>query len=161
MKISGLPSIEKLSDVELEIMFAAAPMHLVSDISKKYSKNKRPSLFYLIFGVYLESESKYIIFLSIFKKLPRKKDGNYFEGVYVDSFTIDSQHEVLNYIYDVIGTFSAHERILNEGIMQLGKMPAHSAFEFLLQWNQNLFEYFNTLISESLPQNKKKTNKID
>lgn len=153
MNFEHLINTEQLKGLHLDVMFGAIPKHLVSDVSKKFSKRKTKNLFYVIFGVFLKESNQYIIFTSVFKSSKKKIDNQWFSEVMVDSAVFEEKQDVLNYLYDFIDNFSEHERLLNEEIVQMGMMPATEVFEYLLQWNQGIFEYFNLYIQTN---NKKK-----
>lgn len=153
MNFEHLINTEQLKGLHLDVMFGAIPKHLVSDESKKFNKRKTKNLFYIIFGVFLKESNQYIIFTSVFKSSKKKIDNQWFSEVMVDSAVFEEKQDVLNYLYDFIDNFSEHERLLNEEIVQMGMMPATEVFEYLLQWNQGIFEYFNLYIQTN---NKKK-----
>lgn len=155
MDLNHLANIEDLQGLNIDIMFAAVPKHLVADVSKKYNKLKTKNLFFVIFGVLLKESGQYIIFSSVFKSLKNKNaEGQYFKDIMVDSVVYEDKQEVLNYIYDFIDDFENHERIINEEITQLGEMPVKEAFIYLLDWNKGVFDYFNEYIKNK--NNKKK-----
>lgn len=153
MNFEHLINTEQLKGLHLDVMFGAIPKHLVSDVSKKFNKRKTKNLFYVIFGVFLKESNQYIIFTSVFKSSKKKIENQWFSEVMVDSAVFEEKQDVLNYLYDFIDNFSEHERLLNEEIVQMGMMPASEVFEYLLEWNQGIFEYFNLYIQTN---NKKK-----
>lgn len=154
MDLQQILNIEQLKDLHLDVMFGAVPKRLVGDISKKFNKRKTKNLFYIIFGVYLKESDQYIVFTSVFRSTKKKNiDGNLFSDIMVDSAVFDDQQKVLNYLYDFIGNFEEHERIINEEIMNMGIMEASEAFNYLLIWNKGIFDYFNIFIES---ENKKK-----
>lgn len=153
MNFEHLINTEQLKGLHLDVMFGAIPKHLVADVSKKFNKRKTKNLFYVIFGVFLKESNQYIIFTSVFKSSKKKIDNQWFSEVMVDSAVFEEKQDVLNYLYDFIDNFSEHERLLNEEIVQMGMMPASEVFEYLLEWNQGIFEYFNLYIQTN---NKKK-----
>jgi len=154
MDLQQLLNIEQLDGLNLDVMFGAVPKRLVSDISKKYNKRKTKNLFYIIFGVYLKESSQYIVFTSVFKSSKKKIDNQWFSEVMVDSAVFEDKQKVLDYLYDFMGHFEEHERIINEEIMSMGMMEAIEAFNYLLLWNKGIFDYFNVFIES---ENKKKT----
>jgi hypothetical protein len=154
MDLQQLLNIEQLDGLNLDVMFGAVPKRLVSDISKKYNKRKTKNLFYIIFGVYLKESSQYIVFTSVFKSSKKKIDNQWFSEVMVDSAVFEDKQKVLDYLYDFMGHFEEHERIINEEIMSMGMMEAIEAFNYLLIWNKGIFDYFNVFIES---ENKKKT----
>jgi|LakMenE18May11ns_1017448.scaffolds.fasta_scaffold9941653_3 hypothetical protein len=154
MDLQQLLNIEQLDGLNLDVMFGAVPKRLVSDISKKYNKRKTKNLFYIIFGVYLKESSQYIVFTSVFKSSKKKIDNQWFSEVMVDSAVFEDKQKVLDYLYDFMGHFEEHDRIINEEIMSMGMMEAIEAFNYLLIWNKGIFDYFNVFIES---ENKKKT----
>ncbi len=155
MDLEHLLNVGELDGLHLDVMFGAVPKYLVSDVSKKFNKRKTKNLFYVIFGVFLKESNQYIVFSSVFKSSKKKVDGeNWFTELTVDSAVFEDKQKVLDYLYDFIDNFEEHERILNEEIMEMGMMPAITAFEYLLIWNKGIFDYFNIFIEN---QNKKKT----
>jgi hypothetical protein len=155
MNLQQLLNIEQLKGLHLDVMFGAVPKKLISDISKKFNKRKTKNLFYIIFGIYLKESNQYIVFTSVFKSSKKKNYGeNWFSEVMVDSIVFEDKQEVLDYLYDFMDTFEQHERIINEEIMSMGLMPAIDAFQYLLEWNHGIFNYFNLYIES---ENKKKT----
>jgi hypothetical protein len=154
MDLQQLLNIEQLNGLHLDVMFGAVPKRLVGDISKKYNKRKTKNLFYIIFGVYLKESKQYIVFSSVFKSSKKKIDNQWFSEVMVDSAVFEDKQKVLDYLYDFIGHFEEHERIINEEIMSMGMIEAIEAFNYLLIWNKGIFDYFNVFIESD---NKKKT----
>ena len=154
MDLQQLLNMEQLDGLHLDVMFGAVPKRLVSDISKKYNKRKTKNLFYIIFGVYLKESSQYIVFTSVFKSSKKKIDNQWFSEVMVDSAVFEDKQKVLDYLYDFMGHFEEHDRIINEEIMSMGMMEAIEAFNYLLIWNKGIFDYFNVFIES---ENKKKT----
>ena len=155
MDLQQLLNIEQLDGLHLDVMFGAVPKRLVSDVSKKFNKRKTKNLFYIIFGVYLKESSQYIVFTSVFRSQKKKVDGeNWFSDVMVDSAVFEDKQKVLDYLYDFTDNFEPHDRIINEEIMSIGVMPAIEAFQYLLIWNKEIFDYFNVFIESD---NKKKT----
>jgi hypothetical protein len=154
MDLEQLLNIEQLDGLHLDVMFGAVPKRLVGDISKKYNKRKTKNLFYIIFGVYLKESKQYIVFSSVFKSSKKKIDNQWFSEVMVDSAVFEDKQKVLDYLYDFMGHFEEHERIINEEIMSMGMIEAIEAFNYLLIWNKGIFDYFNVFIES---ENKKKT----
>jgi hypothetical protein len=155
MDLEQLLNIEQLNGLNLDVMFGAVPKRLVADTSKKFNKRKTKNLFYIIFGVYLKESSQYIVFTSVFKSAKKKNENeNWFSDVMVDSAVFEDKQKVLDYLYDFMGSFEEHDRIINEEIMGMGMMPATEAFHYLLIWNKGIFDYFNVYIES---ENKKKT----
>lgn len=154
MDLQQLLNMEQLDGLHLDVMFGAVPKRLVADISKKFNKRKTKNLFYIIFGVYLKESNQYIVFTSVFKSSKKKIDNQWFSEVMVDSAVFEDKQKVLDYLYDFMDNFEEHERIINEEIMSLGMMPAIEAFQYLLLWNKEIFDYFNVFIES---QNKKNT----
>jgi hypothetical protein len=155
MDLQQLLNTEELEGLHLDVMFGAVPKRLVGDISKKFNKRKTKNLFYIIFGVYLQESKQYIVFSSVFKSSKKKVDkDNWFTDVMVDSAVFEDKQKVLDYLYDFMGHFEEHERIINEEIMSMGMMEAIEAFHYLLIWNKGIFDYFNVYIES---ENKKKT----
>ena len=155
MDLEHLVNIEELEGLHLDVMFGAVPKRLVGDVSKKYNKRKTKNLFYIIFGVYLKESNQYIVFTSVFKSSKKKVDKhNWFTEVMVDSAVFEDKQKVLDYLYDFMGAFGDHDRIINEEIMTMGTMEAVEAFEYLLIWNKGIFDYFNVFIES---ENKKKS----
>jgi hypothetical protein len=154
MDLQQLLNVEQLDGLHLDVMFGAVPKKLVGDISKKFSKRKTKNLFYIIFGVYLEESSQYIVFTSVFKSSKKKIDNQWFSEIMVDSAVFEDKQKVLDYLYDFMDNFEEHERIINEEIMSMGTMEAIEAFHYLLTWNRGIFNYFNIYIES---ENKKKT----
>jgi hypothetical protein len=152
--LQQLLNIEQLNGLNLDVMFGAVPKRLVSDVSKKFNKRKTKNLFYIIFGVYLKESKQYIVFTSVFKSSKKKIDNQWFSEVMVDSAVFEDKQKVLDYLYDFMGHFEEHERIINEEIMGMGMMEAMEAFQYLLIWNKGIFDYFNVFIES---ENKKKT----
>lgn len=150
MNINSLLNLSQLEDLNLEIMFAAAPQSLVTDISRTLFKRKAKNLFYILFGVYLQESEQYIVFESIFKKIKKPMNGNYFKEISVESHIFDTKQEVTNFIYDFKSGFSEHQRFIFEESMALGMMPADEAFSYILGWNANIFEFFNLYIKGEL-----------
>jgi hypothetical protein len=146
MDLQNLINTEQLEGLHLDVMFGAVPKYLISDVSKKYNKRKTKNLFYVIFGVFLKESNQYIVFTSVFKSSKKKIDDQWFSEVMVDSAVFEEKQEVLDYLYDFIDNFENHERFLNEEIIQMGMMPATEVFEYLLEWNRGVFEYFNLYI---------------
>jgi hypothetical protein len=156
MNINYLEHSEQLKGLNLDVMFAAVPKDLVANHSKKFKKRKTQNLFYIIFGVFLKESSQYIIFSSVFQTVKKKEGNNWFKEIIVDSAVFEEKQDVLDYLYDFIDEFSPHERIINEEIMNMGIMPAETAFEYLLLWNSSVFAYYNELI----PSKKNKRLKL-
>jgi hypothetical protein len=154
MDLEQLLNIEQLDGLNLDVMFGAVPKRLVADTSKKFNKRKNKNLFYIIFGVFLKESNQYIVFTSVFKSSKKKIDNQWFSEVMVDSAVFEDKQKVLDYLYDFMGNFEEHERIINEEIMSMGMMPAIDAFHYLLVWNKGIFDYFNVFIESD---NKKKT----
>jgi hypothetical protein len=154
MDLEQLLNIEQLDGLHLDVMFGAVPKRLVGDISKKFNKRKTKNLFYIIFGVYLKESKQYIVFSSVFKSSKKKIDNQWFSEVMVDSAVFEDKQKVLDYLYDFMGHFEEHERIINEEIMSMGMIEAIEAFNYLLIWNKGIFDYFNVFIESD---NKKKT----
>lgn len=154
MDLEQLLNIEQLDGLHLDVMFGAVPKRLVADVSKKFNKRKTKNLFYIIFGVYLKESKQYIVFSSVFKSSKKKIDNQWFSEVMVDSAVFEDKQKVLDYLYDFMGNFEDHERIINEEIMSMGMIEAMEAFNYLLLWNKGIFDYFNVFIES---QNKKKT----
>jgi hypothetical protein len=152
--LEQLLNIEQLDGLHLDVMFGAVPKRLVADVSKKFNKRKTKNLFYIIFGVYLKESKQYIVFSSVFKSSKKKIDNQWFSEVMVDSAVFEDKQKVLDYLYDFMGNFEDHERIINEEIMSMGMIEAMEAFNYLLLWNKGIFDYFNVFIES---QNKKKT----
>lgn len=149
-------SESQLENLNIDIMFAASSSYLISDISKKFSKRKIKNLFYTIFGIFLKESNQYIVFTNLFKCSKKTNDGNYFNSILIDHAIFDSKEEVLNHLYDFINGFEDHERIINEDLMHIGMIPAHQAYNYIILWNQEVFNYFNFLIQK---ENLKLTNK--
>ena len=154
MDLQQLLNVEQLEGLNLDVMFGAVPKRLLSDTSKKFNKRKTKNLFYIIFGVYLKESNQYIVFSSVFKSSKKKIDNQWFSEIIVDSAVFEEKQKVLDYLYDFMGNFEEHERIINEEIMGMGMMPAVDAFHYLLLWNKGIFDYFNIFIES---ENKKKT----
>jgi hypothetical protein len=155
MDLRQLINIEEIDGLHLDIMFGAVPKRLVSDVSKNFSKRKTKNLFYIIFGVFLKESKQYIVFSSVFKSSKKKIDeNNFFSEILVDSAVFNDKQKVLDYLYDFIGNFEIHDRIINEELMMMSEMPAIDAFNYLLDWNKGIFDYFNIFIESS---NKKKS----
>jgi len=157
MDLEQLLNIKQLEGLHLDVMFGAVPKRLIADISKKFNKKKTKNLFYVIFGVYLKDSNQYIVFNSVFRSSTKQIDNqNWFSDIMVDSAIFDDKQKVLDYLYDFIDNFEDHERIINEEIMSMGMMPAIEAFDYLLDWNKGIFDYFNIFIKS---ENNKKRNK--
>lgn len=153
--------LEKLSDLNIELMFGAVPDNLIADISKKFNKTKIKNLFYIIFGLYAKEYNKYIVFSTILKSLKKiDSNKNLFKTLDINSVVFKNEQEVTDYLYKFLENFENHNRILNQDIQQMGMMPATEVFKYIVGWNQQVFDYYNELILNKNLKLTKRKNKV-
>ena len=148
MNLINIPNINDLQKCSLDIMFAAVPKNFVYNPNKKFVKNKRKKLFYIVYGVLLKETNQYLVFGHIFEISKKITLKNSFKETVCDTAVYDKQQDVLDYIYDFIENFSPHERLVNEEIIQLGPMRGDKAFEYLIEWNLSAIQYFQDLLKK-------------
>jgi hypothetical protein len=148
--MKDLISVKDLAGMTVETMFAAVPSRLVGDASKRRYKKETENLFYVLFGVHMQETDQYVVLSSIFKTTKTPIDGNYFKAVTIDTSLVENRQAVLDFIYDFVGDFTPHRRLVNEEILTLGPTTAEDAFGYLSEWNQEVFSYFNNHIKVRL-----------
>ena len=146
MDMKDLVNVDDFSSMALETMFAVVPQGLVGDVSQKYQKRKTENLFYVLFGVHMVERDEYMVLSSVFKSTKKGVEGRLFKEVMIDTSLMSDSQGVLNFLYDFVGDFTPHYRLLNEEVMTLGPSTAEDTFDYLSTWHEEVFDYFDTHI---------------
>lgn len=140
--------LDKISHLNVNIMFCAAPKQLISFKNKKSEKYKK--FFYSLFCFYLAESEQYVVFCKTFKGFKKKTNQNiFFKLDKTNNYIYKTKEEVTGYLSKFLLSISEHERFLNEEALHEEKINAVEAIDILNDWESNLFQYFNEILENS------------
>jgi hypothetical protein len=136
-----------LKNFNIDIMFAASPRTKVNHFKYKSSKNK--SIFYIIYGIYVEDKKEYLVNSSIIQKTILKNAKISFKELETDILLFTDKQKVLEHIYFFLNQFSKHDRIIKEEIMRFGPSPAIECLNYLSEWISWVYSTFSISKNEN------------